>query len=267
MRREKYRTNTTPRHMLGHVLQPEELLKRIEYRYVQPARELRPWVERYWSVEWRFASGEEFQASTLDDPSTHLTIEQGGVTRHGGTTPGAWFTGPTSAGRFDVQLSKSGSVVGIRFRPGGCHAFWDRHMLVEADTTQPAEEYFSESRLLIGVSGNAIAAASTLDDWLLSQEPTDTDELKHLRLMLTTLEKHPSEPLDEIAERAGCSIRTMQRHFRKLIGVSPKRILMRARVFRAIAELDDGWERTMPELAYSLGWFDQAHFIRDFRAV
>src|SRR5699024_156823 len=86
-------------------------------------------------------------------------------------------------------------------------------------------------------------------------------DLKYLRLMLATLEKHPLESLEEISERVGCSLRTMQRLFRKLIGVSPKRILMRSRVFRAIAELDADWQGTMPELAYSLGWFDQAHTI------
>lgn len=253
--------------MLGHVLRPEELLTRATYRYAQPAQALLVWVERYWSVEWRLAAGEVFHSATLDDPSTHVTLERGGISRHGVDAPGVWFTGPGSAGRFDVRLAGTGSVVGIRFRPGACHAFSDRRIAIEADTTRPAEQYFSDTGLLEELPNNAVEAAPALDEWLLSRAPEETAELRHLREMLTALEEHPLETLEAIAERARCSLRTVQRQFRELIGVNPKRIRMRSRVFRATAALDGDWDGTMAELAASLGWFDQAHFVRDFRAV
>lgn len=253
--------------MLGHVLRPEELLTRAEYRYAAPAEALSPWVERYWSVEWRFAPGEEFHTSTLDDPATHLTVERGGVGRQGMDAPGVWFTGPGSTLRFDVRLTGSGSVVGARLRPGACFVFADAPFEIEADTTCPAARWFSDSEVLMRAPTNAVDAAPVLDEWLLGRAPEDTAELRQLREMLAALEEHPLEPLDATAARVGCSLRTMQRQFRRLVGVSPKRIRMRARVFRAAGHLDGGWEGSMAELASSLDWFDQAHFVRDFRAV
>lgn len=253
--------------MLGHVLRPEELLTRTEYRFATPTEALTPWVERYWSVEWRFAEGEEFSTATLDDPATNLTVERGGAERHGASTPGVWFTGPGSAGRMDVRLTDVGSVVGIRFRPGGCFSFSDDRFEIEADTTSRADQLFTGADALLAAPGNAVDAAPALDEWLLSRAPSDTAELKRLRIMLETLEEHPLDSLETIAERAGFSLRTMQRHFRRFVGVSAKRIRTRARVFRATGELDRGWGGTMTELAASLGWYDQAHFVRDFRAV
>ena len=49
--------------------------------------------------------------------------------------------------------------------------------------------------------------------------------------------------------------------------MGPKRILLRARVQDAIAAIDRGDPRPLPDLAHDLGWFDQSPVIRDVRAV
>lgn len=261
------RKNATPEHMLGHVLRPEELLTRASYRFAPPAAELLPWVHRYWSVEWEFAPGERFHTATLDDPATHLTVERGSVSRRGADTEGVWFTGPGSAGKFDVTLMLTGSVVGVRFHPGAWFAFASERATAEADTTYPASTRFSDTASLMDLPHNAVDAAPALDTWLLQHRPRDTTELQQLRTVLATLDEHPLDSLDSIAERSGCSLRTVQRLLRKLVGISPKRIQTRARVLRAAAELDSGSALSMAELAASLGWYDQAHFVHDFKSV
>ncbi len=253
--------------MLGHVLRPEELLTRTRYRFAEPAEDLRLWVERYWSVEWSFEEGEEHRTATLDDPATNLTVERGTFSRRGAASEGVWFTGPGAEERMDVRLFGSGSVVGIRFRPGACFEFADDRFRLEADVTHPAEPLFSGAEALLTVPSNASDAAGVLDDWLLQRGPSDTAEFRQLRAMLATLEAHPLESMESIAARIGCSQRTMQRQFSRLVGVTPKRIRMRARVFRAAALLERGWSDSMADLAAALGWFDQAHFARDFRQV
>lgn len=119
--------NATPAHMFGHVLCPDELVARTVYRYADPGLAVSRWVERYWSVEWEFDDAQVFHIATLDDPSTNLTWERGGISRARSSGEGVWVTGPATSGRFDVSLNGRGSVIGVKFHLGGTRAF------VEAD--------------------------------------------------------------------------------------------------------------------------------------
>jgi AraC-like DNA-binding protein len=51
------------------------------------------------------------------------------------------------------------------------------------------------------------------------------------------------------------------------VGVGPKAVLARYRLQDAVAAIDAGGVDDLADLAASLGWFDQAHFARDFRSV
>ena len=44
-------------------------------------------------------------------------------------------------------------------------------------------------------------------------------------------------------------------------------MLARYRMHDAVADLDAGWEGTLTDLAVRYGWYDQAHFTRDFTAL
>ena len=61
--------------------------------------------------------------------------------------------------------------------------------------------------------------------------------------------------------------RSLQRTFNKYVGVSPKWVIRRYRLQEAAEALACGHAESMRDLALRLGYFDQAHFIRDFKAV
>lgn len=72
--------------------------------------------------------------------------------------------------------------------------------------------------------------------------------------------------VDQAAAGAGLGVRGLQRLFAGYVGIGPKAVLARYRLHDAAAALDAGAD-DLAALAASLGWFDQAHFSRDFRAV
>ena len=49
--------------------------------------------------------------------------------------------------------------------------------------------------------------------------------------------------------------------------MSPKWVIQRYRLHEAVEQLERGAEVDLAELALQLGYFDQAHFIRDFKAL
>lgn len=77
----------------------------------------------------------------------------------------------------------------------------------------------------------------------------------------------PRTRVDEVARAHGVSTRTLQRVFRANVGVSPKWVLKRYRLHDAAERIADGTVAGWASLARELGYFDQAHFISDFRAL
>jgi AraC-like DNA-binding protein len=63
------------------------------------------------------------------------------------------------------------------------------------------------------------------------------------------------------------STRELQRRFSRYLGVGPKWVLQRYRLHEAAERIAAGGRGDWAGVAAELGYADQAHFIRDFRAV
>jgi len=62
-------------------------------------------------------------------------------------------------------------------------------------------------------------------------------------------------------------VRALQRLFSDYVGASPKWVINRYRLHEAIARVQAGHPVAWAALAQDLGYFDQAHFIADFRRL
>ncbi len=70
----------------------------------------------------------------------------------------------------------------------------------------------------------------------------------------------------QLEDRFDLDDRALQRLFARCIGATPKWVIRRVRLQEAAAHLERG-ETSLGELAATLGYTDQAHFARDFKAV
>jgi AraC-like DNA-binding protein len=69
----------------------------------------------------------------------------------------------------------------------------------------------------------------------------------------------------DMVERTGVGERQLERLFKKYVGLSPKffaRVVRFSTIFQLIQQEDPGWAG----LAYESGYYDQSHFIRNFKA-
>lgn len=75
-----------------------------------------------------------------------------------------------------------------------------------------------------------------------------------------------SRPIHEIAKELRVSERTLQKKFIEQVGISPKHYSRTIRFNQVIREMKDqnhSWQNSIERL----GYFDQAHFIKDFRDI
>ena len=73
--------------------------------------------------------------------------------------------------------------------------------------------------------------------------------------------------VDELATQLGMGERALQRLFGEYVGVSPKWVIRRFRLHDAASRLAKAEDVNLTYLAQELGYSDQAHFTRDFKAI
>ncbi len=73
--------------------------------------------------------------------------------------------------------------------------------------------------------------------------------------------------VQEISAKVNISQRQLERKFRELIGVSPKQYLRLIRINKVMQMLEQDQSLNLTDIAYYCGYFDQAHFIKDFKHI
>lgn len=252
------------------VLRPVETAQLANLRRDHPvAPELQPFVERYWSVRWDLTDQPAFLSEVLSHPSVNVSVESGTHPRFGFSLPATLVHAPVTR-RFTVDLVGAGRVTAVKFRPGGFTAFTG---------LPPVRDRVARLQGELGVDAGALTAAvlaeqedgaraAVLDATLAPRAPEPPGPyLELVGLLGLMLGDRSLVRVDHVAAAAAHSVRSVQRLFASYVGVSPKAVLARYRLQDAVAAIDAGEVDDLAGLAASLGWFDQGHFSRDFRAV
>ena len=71
--------------------------------------------------------------------------------------------------------------------------------------------------------------------------------------------------ISDLAQKMKLNRRQLERKFESEIGMSPKQLSRAIRLQATIRKLGEKKFNTLTDLAYDNGYYDQAHFIRDFR--
>lgn len=227
-------------------------------------------MERYWSVSWTLPRGTHYDSEVLTHPSVHLSIESGNRPDDGFDSPAALVHGVVTR-RFVAPLRGRGRVLGVKFRPGGFGAFTGLDVATLTDTVHPMTEVFDQCG---GFPEPASFLAAeddherrrVMDEFLLGLVPSTMDPAypRLLTIVSAMLTDRSLISVDQVTSAFDIPARTLQRLFRRYVGVSPKWVLRRFRLHDAVNILDQGTPVDLSTLAGDLGWFDQAHFTRDF---
>jgi len=231
----------------------------------EPGPLLHPFVEHYWSVRYDLPPGITHTQTVLSFPSVHLAFEHDDDGRR------ALIYGIPKR-PFVRKLRGSGRVLGVKFRAGGFFPFWQKDISQLTGTTVDAAQLFGSeadrwSRLVLDAE-DAAAMARQAEDALLTRLPSRDvqSELAH-RIVQEAMRDRDIIKVEQLVERTGMSIRQLQRLFRKYVGVSPKWVIKRFRLQEAAERIEREASTSWAELAMQLGYFDQAHFIKDFKSV
>ncbi|MFL6165792.1 MAG: DUF6597 domain-containing transcriptional factor [Ornithinibacter sp.] len=254
------------------VLRPDEFARHVELVRA-PAGEAAGWVENRWALRWSLPGGRWYDSEVLPHPTCSLTVELGSHPRSGMPAGESVVVTGVCTRRFDVEVRGWGRVAGLRFRPGGLAALTGHPASAWTDRSVPAAEVLPGSLAAEladpALADDGAAWAQTAERGLAALAHDRPDPRYDLLLDVVTdmLADHTLLTVADVAGRHGVTVRTLQRLFTHYVGVGPKWVLARYRLHDAVADLDAGWPGTLTDLAVRYGWYDQAHFTRDFTAL
>ena len=255
------------------MLRPGELARHVDLVRAPVGVEAARWVENRWSLRWNLPDGRWYDSAVIPHPTCSLTVELGSHPRSGMPVGESVVVTGVCTRRFDVEVRGWGRVVGLRFRPGGLSALTGHPASAWTDRSVAADEVLP--RALVAelahpeLAHDDTAWADTAERGLaaLTNDRPDPRYDLLLDVVADMLADHSLLTVADVAERHAVTVRTLQRLFTHYVGVGPKWVLARYRLHDAVADLDAGRPGTLTDLAVRYGWYDQAHFTRDFTAL
>ncbi len=223
-------------------------------------------VEHFWSVSWDLRGREPLANTVITFPSLHITHEWGSDgPRHGFSLPNTLVHGVVER-VFRTTISERGTVVGARFRPGGFTARFGRDAARLTGRVEPVDDDLFGAPMHL--EDDVESAAARLDGAIAAH----VDEIDPTYPALTTLVERMRDDdrlhrVEQVMQISPWSARTTQRVFRRYVGVPVKWVLCRYRLQQAALEIESDPGVDFADLAVRLGWYDQAHFINDFRSM
>jgi AraC-like DNA-binding protein len=248
---------TAPSH---GILDPRAGAAHFTLHRLAPVVDLGDVVDGFWSVRWSLLAAAPFAQETLPHPNVNLVFGTHRPGVHG-----------VASSRFIARLAGDGWVLGVKFRPAGFFPILGRDVSALRDRELRVAAVFGQA----GASLEAEVMNASTDDaritriteFLRSFDPV-VDECGQITARAVEIARaDPSVArVGELAQRVGVSTRTLDRLFRRHVGVGPKWVVRRYRVHEACERIVTGEQPSWSSLAQELGYFDQAHFIRDFKA-
>jgi AraC-like DNA-binding protein len=246
------------------ILHPEAGLEHFRLMRVAPSAAVARFVDRYWLTSWSLPAGQRHEQDVLVHPVVNVVFEPEGAT-----------VGGVRRERFTRALTGEGRVLGVMFRPAGFRPFLGRPMSTLTDTAVPL------STVLPGASGLERAVAAALADGAPEAEVASLADAALAERLPSN--RQPSEDttvwaeqiatdrelrrVDDVADLAGVSVRALQRRFADHVGIGPKWMIRRYRLYEAAERVARQEELDWAALAADLGYADQSHLVRDFTAA
>ena len=250
----------------------------MHYQEIIPSLPLQPFVKCYWLLCDGDASNYDFER-IIPDGSPEMIIHLGspfeeridGVVHQQET----FFLYGQLFSSIEIRASLPPKVLGIKFLPFGLSAFTPipqtelsgRRSLVEhIFPVFPIGEYLEKLHL----AKNPAALFNTVDQMMLhmfhQRKNFSEDKVGKMKAAISSMQKaNGNLKIDQLTRSLNISRRELERKFNRYIGLSPKQL---AKIFRLQFALQcESESDLLTHLALDAGYYDQAHFIKEFSSI
>ena len=209
-------------------------------------------------------TGSTVAVFVLGDPIRQIPADGAGLPLRADE---GFLLGPHDRPTINEPLGET-HAVGIVTRPFGAEATFGvlpallRGRAVELTSTWSAAR---ELRAALLAADGPAAKLAVIDDHLVDHIRPSVPGIDRCEQAVALLEADPTRRISEIAAEVGISHGHLDRELTRVVGLTPRALARLLRMRRLLATVDVRSDVGWSERAAELGWFDQAHLIRDFK--
>ncbi|HVI45299.1 MAG TPA: helix-turn-helix transcriptional regulator [Chitinophaga sp.] len=248
----------------------------MKYQEIAPGEQLRPYVKCYYIFE----SEANIELDDTVFPGSHMEIIfnlgegiwQSSVNKVFYTTPQVELWGKLTQ-PLPVRASGKNVMLGVRFYAHSAAYFLQDELSQFNDQVSDLRDLLGEpvrtlhARLReVSQLSKRIALIETFLLDLLAQREGKARQLAMVEQIIREMQPDTNaDKLEAIASRYNISSRYMRKLFLQYTGVSPK-LYNKITRFKLSLQLITENQSSLTSIAYDCGYFDQSHFIRDFKS-
>ena len=246
----------------------------MDYQVFDPPNELRPFIKCFWTLE-STANENPSRQRVVPDGCMEMIFHYGDLYRQyleDGSSliqPKSFVFGQIT--RFlEIEPTGKTGIISARFLPEGLLPFIQIPVVELENKAVGLNKLFGDAgRKLeedVLKDDSNIKRIEIIKNFLLShlQHPHTIDNITK-SCVEVILQSQGQLNLVDLADKHNINRRSLERKFTSAIGMSPKQLTKVIRLQAAIKMLEKKQFTSLTSLAYENGYYDQAHFIRDFK--
>ena len=248
----------------------------MDYQTFQPCSDLREFVNCYWTLKVPKDPSPEKQRIIPDGCIEMIFTLADDIRRYRSDDqfiiqPRSMIMGHITK-PFYIQPIGRVDTFAVRFDPGGFRPFFT-YPIKELENKETELDVIVGPDSALELENNIVQADGTserikiVEKFFLSRmegnQSTD-DVIKSTIDMLLATKGNVS--ITELSNNNLSKRRQLERRFSKLIGLRPKQLANIIRLQSTLKQLLDRPPKKLTDLAYQTNYYDQAHFIKEFKA-
>jgi len=242
-------------------LDPAGFKRHMHFHTYQPPIDLTPFIVHFWTIRWDRLDAAYTSEEVMHRPYVDVFVSQ------------SWsgVQGTFRGKRTYTATAGSGRIIGVRFRPGAFHAFWNGAMADLQDKIIDLSQVFPQADKAY------IEQLLTLDDQIVvhnltklirAKQPQRDDIVELIHDIIVAIETNANfQTVSSVATAFARSERWLQQLFRDYLGIGLKWLLQRQKLLAAAQQIREIDQPNWARIAYDLGYSSQQHFNTDFKQV
>ncbi|SDR74611.1 helix-turn-helix domain-containing protein [Gramella sp. MAR_2010_147] len=249
----------------------------ISVKEIKPSPSLRPYVECYSYGTYNTNAEPEASLQIVPNGCLELIIHLDDKHCQMMTSEHSWDMSPDYmligllTRVYEVKFPHPVQVFTIRFRPEALYNLFGIQGVEMTDSYQDTNllfgQVFKEFCHRIREEKNLNLLVQRTDKFLnnmLERSIANSDYI----LKAANILRHSQIPnIKELSGKVYISQRQLERRFKEVIGISPKKYLKIIRINRVMKLMEENVPMDLTSMAYHCGYYDQSHFIKDFRQI